>query len=152
MKQFCLGVIVAIGLTLPAFGQGVDPYIGTWKINLEKSTATFPIPKDAIITWTREGQDTIITLDELTANGPLKIVWTANYDGQPRPTTGVPNFDSSAFTRIGNTINMVSFKNGKVVDVAQYQLLNGDKTYTITDEGIGPSGLLRHFTWVWDRQ
>jgi hypothetical protein len=24
MKQFCLGIIVAIGLTLPAFGQDVD--------------------------------------------------------------------------------------------------------------------------------
>jgi hypothetical protein len=25
-------------LTLPAFGQSVDPLIGTWKLNLEKST------------------------------------------------------------------------------------------------------------------
>jgi hypothetical protein len=25
MKQLCLGVVVAISLTLPAFGQGVDP-------------------------------------------------------------------------------------------------------------------------------
>jgi hypothetical protein len=40
MKQFCLGIIVAIGLMLPAFGHGVDPYIGTWKLNLEKSTWT----------------------------------------------------------------------------------------------------------------
>ncbi len=28
MKQFCLGIIVAVGLTLPAFGQGVDRLIG----------------------------------------------------------------------------------------------------------------------------
>jgi hypothetical protein len=39
MKQFCLGIIVAIGLTLPAFGQGVDPLIGTWKLNLENQHA-----------------------------------------------------------------------------------------------------------------
>ena len=25
-------------LTLPAFGQGVDPLIGTWKLNVAKST------------------------------------------------------------------------------------------------------------------
>jgi hypothetical protein len=37
MKQSCLSIIVAIGLTLPAFGQGVDPMIGTWKMNVEKS-------------------------------------------------------------------------------------------------------------------
>jgi hypothetical protein len=150
MHRIILACALAGVLGVPAFGQGVDPYIGTWKINLEKSTATFPIPKDASITWSKNGENTIITLNE-TANGqPLKIVWTANYDGQPRPTTGVPNFDSSAFTRIGNTINMVSFKNGKVVDVAQYSL--SDKTYTITDEGVAPNGVTRRFTWVWDKQ
>jgi hypothetical protein len=37
MKQSCLGIIVAIGLTLAAFGQGVDPLIGSWKLNLENS-------------------------------------------------------------------------------------------------------------------
>jgi hypothetical protein len=42
MKPFCLGIIVGIGLTLPAFGQGVDPLIGSWKLNLEKSTSTAP--------------------------------------------------------------------------------------------------------------
>jgi hypothetical protein len=25
MKQACLGVVIAAGLTLPAFGQGIDP-------------------------------------------------------------------------------------------------------------------------------
>jgi hypothetical protein len=29
MKQIYLGAILAAGLTLPAFGQGVDPLIGT---------------------------------------------------------------------------------------------------------------------------
>lgn len=53
MKQLCLGVIVAIGLTLPALGRerpvinllGIDPLIGTWKLNLEKSTVNFPLQK-----------------------------------------------------------------------------------------------------------
>jgi hypothetical protein len=40
MKRLGLGIIVAIGLTLPAFGQGVDPLIGTWKLNCEKSTGS----------------------------------------------------------------------------------------------------------------
>jgi hypothetical protein len=30
-----------LSLTLPAFSQGVDPVLGTWKLNLEKSTANF---------------------------------------------------------------------------------------------------------------
>jgi hypothetical protein len=28
MKQSCLSIIIAVGMTLPAFGQGVDPLIG----------------------------------------------------------------------------------------------------------------------------
>jgi hypothetical protein len=104
------------------------------------------------VSASREVQDTIITMDEIAANGrPLKVVWTANYDGQPRPTTGVANFDSAAFTRVGNTINMVNFKNGKVVDIAQLGNVT-DKTYTITAEGITPNGVSYHFTYVWDRQ
>jgi hypothetical protein len=27
-------------LPAPAFGQGVDPLVGTWKLNVEKSTST----------------------------------------------------------------------------------------------------------------
>jgi hypothetical protein len=139
-------------LTLPAFGQGVDPYIGTWKLNTEKSTSTIPLPKSLNITWSKDGENTIITMDEIAANGrPLKIVWTANYEGEPRPTTGVPNFDSAAFTRVGNTINMVNFKNGEVVDIAQLGNVT-DKTYTITAEGVTPNGVSYRFTYVWDRQ
>jgi hypothetical protein len=36
-------------LTFPAFGQGVDPLIGTWKLNLEKSTGT-GLPKSWSLT------------------------------------------------------------------------------------------------------
>jgi hypothetical protein len=32
MKQFCLGIIVAIGLTSAAFGQEVDPLIGSLEV------------------------------------------------------------------------------------------------------------------------
>jgi hypothetical protein len=38
MKQFCLSIIVAIGLTLPAFGHNSNPPLGTWKLNVAKST------------------------------------------------------------------------------------------------------------------
>jgi hypothetical protein len=42
MGKFCLGIIVAISLTLPAFGQGIDPLLGKWKVNVEKSKTDFP--------------------------------------------------------------------------------------------------------------
>jgi hypothetical protein len=151
MKSTILA-LAFFSLTLPALGQGVDPYIGRWKLNVDKSISTVPLPKSLNITWSKDGENTIITMDEITPNGrPLKVVWIANYDGRPRPATGVPNFDSAAFTRVGNTINMTNFKNGKVVDIAQLGNVT-DKTYTITAEGVAPNGGTYRFTYVWDRQ
>ena len=37
------------------------------------------------------------------------------FDGQPHPSTGTTNYDSTAYVRFGNTISQVYFKNGKAV-------------------------------------
>jgi hypothetical protein len=50
-----LATAALLCLTLPAFGQGVDPYIGTWKFNVEKSTwIGTPAPKGQALTYCRE--------------------------------------------------------------------------------------------------
>jgi hypothetical protein len=110
-----LFALAFFALTFPAFGQGVDPLIGTWKLNLEKSTSTgLTPPKSQINTWSREGQTLIDTAEGVDAQGqPFKLVFRHIYDGMPHPTTGSPNYDSTAYTRIGNTINAVRFKQGK---------------------------------------
>jgi hypothetical protein len=153
MKQFCLSIIVAIGLTLPAFGQGVDPLIGTWKLNLEKSTFIgAPAPKSTTLTWSGEGQNLIDTAEGLDAQGQaFKIVFRHIYDGQPHPTTGSPDWDSSAYTRIGNTINVVRFRQGKAVSVEQAVIVPG-KTYTLTYESINANNQPYHGVSVYDRQ
>jgi hypothetical protein len=135
MKQFCVGIIVAIGMTLPAFGQGVDPLIGTWKFNPENSKSTDPFPKNWVLTFAGEGHNFINTATGEDDQGPFKVVLMHIYDGMPHPTTGTPEYDSTAFTLIGNTINAVRFKNGKVVEIGQGVIVPG-QTYTFTYEGI----------------
>jgi hypothetical protein len=115
-------------LTLSAFGQGVDPLIGTWKLNLEKSTFTgIAPPKTMTATWAGEGQ----TLAD--------------------PMTGSRNYDSNAFHGIGNSINGVRFKNGKAVEIAQAQLVPG-KTYTVIEEGISTNGQPYRVVRIYERQ
>jgi hypothetical protein len=108
-------------LTLPAFGQGVDPLVGTWKLNLEKSTAFgFALTKSTTLTWSGEGQNFINTAERLDAQGQsFKMIFRHIYDGQPHPTTGNPEWDATAYTRNGNTINIVRFRQGKTVSVEQ---------------------------------
>jgi hypothetical protein len=45
MKRTILALAL-LTLTLPAFGQGVDSILGTWKLNLEKTTSTEPLVKN----------------------------------------------------------------------------------------------------------
>jgi hypothetical protein len=153
MKKLCLvGIIVAIGLTPPAFGQGVDPLIGTWKQNNEKSTSTASLLKSLTLTWSGEGQNLIDIAEGMDAQGqPFKVIYRHIYDGMPHPTAGSPDYDSTIYTRIGNTINHVRFRAGKPVEVGQAVLVPG-KTYTMTEEGIDANNQPYHQVLVFDRQ
>jgi hypothetical protein len=155
-KQFMKRTIFALAffsLTLPAFGQAVDPLVGTWKLNLEKSTFVgIPLVKSATYTAAMEGQNLINTSEGVDAQGQsYKFVYRHIYDGMPHPTTGSPDYDSTAYTRIGNTVNGVRFKQGKQVEVSQGVIVPG-KTYTVTAEGIAANGQSYHYVIVWERQ
>jgi hypothetical protein len=145
--------IACLIVASPALGQGVDPLIGTWKLSLEKSTGVgLPALKSQTLTWSGEGQNLIDTADGVDAEGqPLHVIFRHIYDGQPHPTTGDPGYDSSTYTRIGNTINIVRFKQGKTVMVGQAVIVPG-KTYTLTAEGIAPNGQPYHYVNIYDRQ
>jgi hypothetical protein len=139
-------------LTLPAFGQGVDPLIGTWKLNLEKSTGS--AYRSLTLTFTAgEGQNLISTGDGVDNQGKqVHLVFLHTYDGMPHPTTGDPAVsDSSAYTWIGNTINIVRFRQGKTVDVSQGVIVP-NKTYTVTGETIAANGQIVQYVLVNDRQ
>ena len=139
-------------LASPTFGQAVDPLIGTWKLNLEKSTSTTPLQRSLTLTWSGEGQNLIDTSEGIDAQGQaFKVVYRHIYDGMPHPTTGNPDYDSTIYYRIGNTINGVRFRQGKTAEVTQTVIVPG-KTLTITAEGIDANNRPYHFAVVLDKQ
>ncbi len=90
--------IATLIVASPAFGQSVDPIIGTWKLNVEKSTCTCPVFKSQTLTVTREGQNLINNAEGVDGEGkPAKFVYQHIYDGQRHPTTGNPDYDSTAY-------------------------------------------------------
>jgi hypothetical protein len=104
------------------------------------------------LTITGEGQSRTLTGEGVDANiQSFKFVFQYIYDGQPHPTTGGPDNDSSAYTRIGNTVNIVLLKNGKPVLVSQGVIVPG-KTWTVTEEGIDLNNQPFHGVRVYDRQ
>jgi hypothetical protein len=149
------GVLTGI-LGVPAFGQGVDPLIGTWKYNPQKSTGfAFTFPKIQILTWVAgEGGNLINTADTVDDQGrAFKATFLHTYDGMPHPTTNYPGLDSSTYTRSGNIINITRSYKGKQVQVAQ-AVIDPGKTYTLTAGGIDPlnNNQPYYFITVYDRQ
>jgi hypothetical protein len=57
MSRIIIACALAGILGVPAFGQGVDPLVGSWKLTLEKSTYVgSPPPKSQTLTFAGEGQ------------------------------------------------------------------------------------------------
>jgi hypothetical protein len=108
MKQFCLGIIVAIGLTLPAFGQqAVKVPDGIYQLNHAKSTIRGPIGKSQ--TLNVEGD--AITSVGFGENGkPYSFVSIVITDGKPRASTNTP-WDTSTYTQLDPyTVRIERFK------------------------------------------
>jgi hypothetical protein len=60
------------------------------------------------------------------------------YDGQLHPSTGNPNYDASAYTRVdANTLIRAHFKAGKLIAVGTIVISPDGKTATNNATGLG---------------
>jgi hypothetical protein len=74
-------------------------------------------------------------------------------DGQTHPTTGSPDFDASAYTRVdANTWIFTRMKAGKVVGVGTSVLSQDGRTCTNTFRGIDAAGQPMNYVQVYDKQ
>jgi hypothetical protein len=109
--------------TLPQIGFAQSsPLLGTWKLNLDKSKYTpGPPPRSQTNTFQQDGQDIKLTVQVIDAQGKQTTgVLMHIYDGQPHPSTGNPDFDASAYTRLdANTYIASRFKAGKIVGIGR---------------------------------
>jgi hypothetical protein len=129
------------------------PLIGTWKLNIAKSALAAPL-RSQIVTFVEQGQNLLTnTAETIDARGRAsKAVDVHIYDGKPHPTTGNPNYDSTAYTRTNaNTVNYVRFRDGKSVETGSIVVSADGKTYTATAEGT-VSGQQYSTVSVYDRQ
>ena len=105
MQRFRRTII--FGAALATFGgylaaQAADPLIGTWELNIAKSTFTpGPAPKSESRTYSAVGPDIKATSTGVGADGkPTSGQWTVNYDGKDHPATGSPDLDALSLKRI----------------------------------------------------
>lgn len=158
--QVYLLAVVALGLVVvlagTTFAQSSSSNLGTWKLNLAKSTfSAGTAPKSATFTNVAAGAGVKTTADSVAADGTaIHSEYTVIYDGKDNPITGNNrNGDVSAGTRIdANTVKFVYKKDGKVTVTSTNVVSSDRKTYTITSKGTNTLGQTINTVAVYDKQ
>ena len=134
--------VLTAALPQSGFAQ-TDSMIGTWKLNLVKSTySPGPPPRSSILTVQAAGQGQTFTFDGMSAAGmPTKTIFTVIYDGQPHATTGSAIADASSARRINaHKVDYALMKAGKEVQTGGMVVSTDGKTATFINTGAGANG------------
>src|SRR6202790_4109052 len=151
LKTLFVGAILAIAST--AFAA--DPAIGTWKLNVAKSTfSPGPAPKSQTRTYAETPQGITLTIKTTAADGKESTATlTFKDDGKPYPVTGNPDFDMVAVTRVdANTVHSTQTKGGAPVGTGERTVSKDGKTLTFKQKGTHAGGAKYDDVSVYDRQ
>jgi hypothetical protein len=137
LREAVPAVFLLIGCSHAAFSQ-TDPLIGTWKLNLAKSTFDpGPPPRSGMMHYSAAGRHFRDILTGVDAQGrPTKSVFIMAYDGKFHRTTGVVGYDARAFTRVDDhTVTFIRTLAGKVVATGTRLLSEDGRTLTFNVAG-----------------
>jgi hypothetical protein len=156
MKRILIfAVFVLACLVARPLQAQTNPFDGTWKLNLEKSTfGTSPAPKSMTRTVTTTGGTTTYSFEGIAADGKaLSYSFSTNYDGKPMPImgSGMPfgaDVISLKHAGPGKSAGTLE-KAGKVVATASAVVSKDGKEVTVTTKGAGGTGTI---TSVYDKQ
>jgi len=136
------GVILVTAVAVVS-AQGTNPRIGTWHLNVAKSTySPGPAPKSQVLTIEAAGAGEKVTSESVFATGAKIVsVYTANYDGKPYPITGSETAETVTLKRVNaNTSERTDSKGGKAVQTLIRVVSKDGKTMTVTIKGTNAQG------------
>jgi hypothetical protein len=158
-RRSVTGVLVGIAalvIVTAASAQNTDPVIGTWKLDVAKSTyKPGPAPKSStVVVEAAGGKGIKVSVDAVNADGsPSKWGFTTQRDGKEVPVTGNPMFDTATSTQSSPTAGATEYKKGdKVVYTTKLALSKDGKTMTLTSTGTDAKGQAVHNVSVYTKQ
>jgi hypothetical protein len=132
-----------------------DASVGTWKLNVAKSTfkpGPPPVAETRIYKAQPNGVQTTVTTtwaDRISTT----VEYPANYDGKDYPVSGSRDVDAVALSRMDDFTSAATLKHaGKEIGVARRSVSPDRKTMTITYKGINTRGDLVDNVAVYDKQ
>ena len=152
-----------LGKALPALAIttiiafGADNTLGTWKLNVAKSTYTpgrMPIKSLTVMREASDGGVKQTTTGERTDGTAVNASYTAKYDGKEVQVTGNGPYDTIAFKQVNaNTLTEERKKTGgSYKATSRIVVSNGGKTMTTTVKGTNADGKEFTQTFVFDKQ
>jgi hypothetical protein len=152
-KILSLVLLAAVTFAGPAFAA--DPIVGTWKLNVAKSTFNPGAPLTAGTRVYSEANG-LYTLDEkLTGADGKEISLQAKYrNGKDvKDLSGTPGADTTFGNKIdANTWDFDLKKDGTVVGHVHRVVSAGGKTLTVHNTGVQVNGAMGDETLVFDKQ
>jgi hypothetical protein len=156
-------LLVRAVLTIVAATSGVaiaeaaapDPVIGTWQLNVSKSTFTpGPAFKSQVRTYSQSGQSIAVVIKTVHADGKETTTQvTYQLDGKDYPVTGNPDADSNSVKQVdSNTAKFTLKKAGKVVQTGTRTVSKDGKTLTVKSKGTSAKGEKFDDVLVLDKQ
>jgi hypothetical protein len=151
-KTLFIGAILALGTST---ALAADAVVGTWKLNLTKSTfSPGPAPKTQTRTYAESAQGMTVTTKTTAADGKeSSTTLTFKEDGKPYPMSGNPDVDMVSVTRVDAlTVHSTTMKAGATVGTAVRAVSKDGKTLTFAQKGTNATGAKFDNVSVYDRQ
>jgi hypothetical protein len=155
LSSVFLGALIASGSAALAAGPDTDPIIGTWKLNLAKSTfAGIPAYKSQIRIYSRSAQDVTLKMTTVSAAGKESTTRaTYKLNGKDYPSMGNSDFDSLAGVQIDtSTAEFTLKKAGKQIGKIRRAVSNDGQILTINYVITNADGIQTAALTVFDRQ
>ncbi len=152
LKTLLIGTIIAIGT---GTALAADAVVGTWKLNLAKSTfSPGPAPKSQTRTYAESAQGITVTVKTTAADGKDSTTnLTFKEDGKSYPASGNDDFDMVSVMRVDAlTVHSTQTKAGATVGTAVRTVSKDGKTLTFAQKGMHAGGGKYDDVSVYDRQ
>jgi hypothetical protein len=155
LSSVFLGSLLTIGSAVIAAGSDADPVVGTWKLNLAKSTfAGVPAYKTQIRTYSRSGGDLTLKMTTVGEGGKETTTQTTyKLNGKDYPSMGNPDFDSLSGMQIDtNTVEFTLKRAGKPVGKIRRAVSKDGQILTINFVITNANGVQTAALTVFDKQ
>jgi hypothetical protein len=145
-----------IASAAPALAQPAgDPFLGTWKLDLARSSFTpGPPPKAKTLVFSATADGILIDETEVEPDGQVltfKIPYAR--DGRPTPQTASPAYDMLAVTQPDAfTADWKVMRQGQVIGSARASVSRDGRTLTMVSRIRPDAGSTRSQRSVFDRQ